>query len=100
MSDNIHFVLEHDVWISEAVCMSALSNIYALLKTHVCFQQIVHGALCHIFGLVELLQSLSDLLILDFTLTLLLVIIVQASALQLLQMMLKGTISGRYDWLL
>lgn len=56
----------------------------------------MHGALRQVFGLVELLQRLSDLLILDFTLTLLLVVIVQAPALQLLQMMLEGTISGPY----
>lgn len=56
----------------------------------------MHGALSQIFGLVELLQRLSDLLILDFTLTLLLVVIVQAPALQLLQMMLEGPISDPY----
>lgn len=69
----------------------------SLQVTHVRFQQVVHGALSQFFRLVELLQSLSDLLILDFTLTLLLVIVVQASALQLLQMMLKGTAWDSYD---
>lgn len=56
----------------------------------------MHGALSQVFGLMELLQRLADLLILDFTLTLLLVVIVQAPAPQLLQMMLEGTISGPY----
>lgn len=64
----------------------------SLRATHVRLQQVVHGALSQIFRLVKLLQSLSDLLVLDFTLTLLLVIVVQASALQLLQVILKRTV--------
>lgn len=64
----------------------------SLRVTHVRLQQVVHGALSQLFRLVELLQSLSDLLVMNFTLTLLLVIVVQASALQLLQMMLKRSV--------
>lgn len=63
--------------------------MFALTATHICFQQIVHGALSHLFGLVELLQGLPDLFILDFTLTFLFIIIVQTAALQLLQVVLK-----------
>lgn len=70
---------------------------HSLRVTHLRLQQVVHTALGQVFGLVELLQSLSDLLVRDSALTLLLVIVVQASALQLLQMMLKGTARDSYD---
>lgn len=48
----------------------------------------MHGALSHLFGLVELLQGLSDLFVRNFPLTFLLIIVVQAAALQLLQVVL------------
>lgn len=57
---------------------------FSLQVTHICFQQVVHGALRHLFRLMELLQGLPDLFILDFTLAFLFVVIVQAAALQLL----------------
>lgn len=69
----------------------------SLRLTHIRFQQVVHGALSHFFRLVELLQGLSDLLIGDFTMALFLVVVVQTSAFQLLQMMLKGTAWNSYD---
>lgn len=52
--------------------------------THVHLQQIEHARLSNFFRLVELLQSLTDLLIWDLALSFLLIIKVQAPALQLL----------------
>lgn len=54
---------------------------FCLHVTHICFQQVVHGALSQLFRLVELLQGLSDLFILDFTLPFFFIVIVQAATL-------------------
>lgn len=51
---------------------------------HVALQKIEHALLCNLFALVKLLQCLFDLLILNFALTLFLVVKVQAPALHLL----------------
>lgn len=55
---------------------------------HVALQQVEHALLCDLFALVKLLQRLFDLLVLNFSLTLLLVVEVQATTLHLLQMVL------------
>lgn len=55
---------------------------------HISLQQVVHARLCHLLGLVELLQGLSNLLVRDLALALFLVIVVQAAAFQLLQVVL------------
>lgn len=64
------------------------SKLATTIATHICFQQVVHGALGHLFGLMELLQGLPDLFILDFTLAFLFIVIVQATTLQLFQVVL------------
>jgi len=55
---------------------------------YVALQKVKHALLCDLFALVELLQRLFDFIVLDFTLSLLLVVEVQTAALHLLQMML------------
>lgn len=62
----------------------------SLRYTHICFQQIVHGGFSRLLGLMELLQGLPDLFILDFTLAFLLIIVVETTAFQLLQLVLTG----------
>jgi hypothetical protein len=44
----------------------------------------MHAGLCHLLGLLELLQGLAQLLVGDLALPLLLVVEIQAAALQLL----------------
>lgn len=64
---------------------SSSSNFpIGLMETHIGLQQVVHGALSHLFGLVKLFQGLPDLFILDFTLTFLFIVVVQTATLQLL----------------
>lgn len=57
---------------------------------HVSFQQVIHAVLRHVLRLVKLLQRLSNFLIGDLALTLLLVVVIQAPAFQLLQVVLTG----------
>lgn len=56
--------------------------------THIGLQEVVHAGLGHLLGLLKLLQGLAQLLIGDPALSLLLVVEVQAAALQLLQVVL------------
>ena len=58
--------------------------------THISLQEVVHTGLCHLLGLLELLHGLAQLLIGDLALPLLLVVEVQAAALQLLQVVLRA----------
>lgn len=58
-------------------------------SAYVGLQQVVHADLRHLFGLVEFLQGLFHLLIRDFPQTLLLVVVIQPTTFQLLQMMLR-----------
>lgn len=57
--------------------------------THISFHQVVHAVLRNFLGLVELLQRLLNLLVRNLPLTLLLVVVVQTTALQLLQVVLQ-----------
>lgn len=56
--------------------------------TYVGLQKVVHAGLRHLLGLLELLEGLAQLLVGDLALPLLLVVEVQATALQLLQVVL------------
>ena len=56
---------------------------------HVTLQQVKHALLCDLFALVKLFQRLFDFIVLDFALTLLLVVEVQTAAFHLLQMVLE-----------
>lgn len=56
---------------------------------YVSLQQVVHADLRHLFGLVELLQRLLHLLVRDFAQALFLVVVIQPTTFQLLQMMLQ-----------
>lgn len=58
--------------------------------TYVRLQEVVHAGLGHLLGLLELLHGLAQLLVRDPALPLLLVVEVQAAALQLLQVVLLG----------
>lgn len=56
---------------------------------YVTLQQVEHALLSNLFGVVELLQRLLELVLGHLPLTLLLVIKVQTTTLQLLQVMLR-----------
>ena len=56
---------------------------------YVGLQQVDHGALRQVLGLCELLQSLPQLLLRVLPMALLLVVVVQTPALQLLQVVLR-----------
>lgn len=56
--------------------------------TYVCLQQVVHADFRHLFRLVEFLQRLLYLLVWDLTQTFLLVVVIQPTTFQLLQVML------------
>ena len=73
-----------------AVCVGAVTQVWSYIS----LQQVVHAARCCLAGLLKLLHCLADLLIRDLPLALLLVVIVQAPALHLLQVMLPGYEGG------
>lgn len=56
--------------------------------SHVSFQQVIHAVLGHVLRLVKLLQRLPNLIVGDLALALLLVVVIQAAAFQLLQVVL------------
>lgn len=58
-------------------------------RAYVTLQQVEHALLGDLFGVVELLQRLFQLVLCHFPLTLLLIIKVQTATLQLLQVMLQ-----------
>lgn len=63
--------------------------------THIKIQQADHGLSRQLFRLIELLLGQLELFVWDFTLTFLLVIIVQATSLHLLQMVLMVQVQMR-----
>lgn len=59
------------------------------MRAHIRLQQVVHAGLSHFLRLMKLLQGLSNLLVWDLALALFLVVIVQATAFELLEVVLK-----------
>lgn len=66
-----------------------MSKCMAFCFAYVSLQQVVHADLRHLFGLVEFLQRLLHLLVRDFAEALFLVVVIQTTTFQLLQMMLQ-----------
>jgi len=56
---------------------------------HISLQQVVHAGLSHVLWLMKLLQGLSNLLVWNLALPLLLVVVIQTTAFELLQMVLN-----------